>query len=94
MLSSSKVARVANPATMASWLRPNVVEWTSALSIEVNTRIITSSVHSTAPTGTNPPDNALETVMMSGVNPQCSWAKNLPVRPRPVCTSSATKSAL
>ena len=30
---------------------------------------------------------------MSGSTPQCSTARNLPVRPRPVCTSSATSSA-
>ncbi len=45
-----------------------------------------------APTGTYPPDNALEIVMMSGCRPQCSKAKNLPVLPMPVCTSSMTSS--
>ncbi len=28
--------------------------------------------------------------MMSGSSPKCSWQKNLPVRPSPVCTSSET----
>ncbi len=54
----------------------------------------TRSVDSIAPTGTYPPDSALETVMMSGCRPQCSKQKNLPVRPRPVCTSSMHQQCL
>ena len=33
--SSSSTWRVASPATMASWLRENVDEWTTARSIEL-----------------------------------------------------------
>ena len=33
--SSSSTCRVARPATMASWLRENVDEWTTARSIEL-----------------------------------------------------------
>ena len=49
------------------------------------------SVIRTAPDGTNPPDRALDTVMMSGLRFQCSKQKNFPVLPSPVCTSSSTK---
>ncbi len=32
--------------------------------------------------------------MMSGVMPNCSWQKNVPLRPIPACTSSRTIRAL
>ena len=72
MSSSSKVASVASPATIASWLRPNVVECFIAFSSELKTDVKTRSVVSTAPTGTKPPDSALDTVTMSGRRSQCS----------------------
>ena len=94
MCSSSNAASVASPATIASWLRPKVVECFIAFSSELNTDVKTRSVVSIAPTGTYPPDSALDTVMMSGRRSQCSWQKNFPVRPSPVCTSSSTSSVL
>ena len=72
MFSSSKAANVASPATMASWLRPNVLECFSAFSSELKIDMKMRSEVRTAPTGTYPPDSALETVMMSGSRPQCS----------------------
>ena len=42
-------------------------------------------------TGTYPPDNAFDRTMISGViSLKFSMARKRPVRPRPVCTSSAT----
>ena len=41
------------------------------------------------PMGIYPLVRPLATVMMSGVMPQCSQANILPVRPKPVMTSSA-----
>ena len=46
---------------------------------------------SSAPTGTYPPESDFETGTRSGSSPQCSNAKSLPVRPKPVCTSSTQK---
>src|ERR1700722_14931346 len=94
MSSSSNAAKVASPATIASWLVLNVEEWTTALSMELYTASDTEAVLSMAPTGTNPPESAFETVMMSGVMPNCSWQKKVPERPRPACTSSRIKRAL
>ncbi|CKR49252.1 Uncharacterised protein [Mycobacterium tuberculosis] len=45
-----------------------------------------------APIG-SPPPRPLARVTTSGVMPSCWWAKNAPVRPIPVCTSSSTSSA-
>src|SRR5580658_1377227 len=75
---------------MASWFRPKVEECFNAFSSELKTDENTRSEVSTAPTGIYPPESALETVMMSGLRSQCSKQKNLPERPRPVCTSSST----
>ena len=58
--------RVASPATMASWLVVKVEEWTTARSMELYTLSDTLADDSMAPTGTYPPDSALEMVMMSG----------------------------
>jgi hypothetical protein len=52
MSSSSNAARVARPATMASWFWLNVDEWTTARSMELNTASETSAEQSIAPTGT------------------------------------------
>ncbi len=41
------------------------------------------------PTGMTAPPSALPMVMMSGATPQCSMPHRVPVRPMPVCTSSA-----
>ena len=94
MSSSSNACSVARPATIASWLVLKVEEWTTALSMELNTLSQTAAVHSMAPTGTYPPESAFETVMMSGVMPNCSWQKNVPLRQSPAWTSSRTMSAL
>ena len=79
---------------MASWLVLKVDEWTTARSMELKTASETSAEQSIAPTGTKPPERALDTVMMSGVMPNCSWQKKVPERPIPACTSSRTMSAL
>ena len=92
MSSSSMTLSVASPATMASWPIEKVEEWTTALSIELKTAEDTSVVLKTAPTGTYPPDSALDNVMMSGRTSQCSWQKNRPLRPIPVWTSSITSN--
>src|SRR5271155_5401422 len=94
MSSASNAASVASPATIASWLVLNVEEWTTARSMELYTASHTSAEQSMAPTGTKPPESAFDTVMMSGVMPNCSWQKKVPDRPRPACTSSTTMSAL
>jgi hypothetical protein len=51
-----------------------------------------SGVEMKAESGITPPPRALPRHMMSGATSQCSTAKNLLVRPMPVCTSSAIKS--
>ena len=43
--------------------------------------------------GITPPPIALPRHMMSGTTSQWSTPKSFPVRPRPVCTSSAIRSA-
>ena len=52
MSSSSNAARVASPATIASWLVLNVEECTTARSMELYTASDTAAVESMAPTGT------------------------------------------
>ncbi len=42
--------------------------------------------------GSIPPLMALPNVITSGVAPKCSLANHLPVRPKPVMTSSAISS--
>ena len=43
----------------------------------------------TALSGKAPPFKPFDTVIMSGTTPQCSIPNHLPVRPKPVITSSA-----
>ena len=74
---------VAIPAAIARSFLENVEPWTTARSMRLNTL---SKIHlriSTAPTGTWPPESALASSTMSGSMPQCSTARNLPVRPMP-----------
>src|SRR3984957_4496439 len=52
MSSSSNAAKVASPATIASWLVLNVEECTTARSMELYTASDTAAVESIAPTGT------------------------------------------
>ena len=46
-----------------------------------------------APIGITPPERPLASVITSGTTPSRSQAKSAPQRPRPVCTSSAIKTA-
>ncbi len=85
--------KVASPVVIAIALPMNVEACTKTRSIDENTLSNTACVASVAPIGTKPPDSALATVTMSGCTPSCSKAKNLPVRPMPVCTSSQISKA-
>ncbi len=65
---------------------PKVVPWTPTVM-----PLPASLVARHAPIG-KPPPMPLAIAMMSGAIPLHSWAKSLPVRPTPVCTSSKTRS--
>ena len=52
----------------------------------------TRSVTTMLPQGITAPPKALPMVMMSGATSQLSTPQSLPVRPMPVCTSSAMKT--
>ena len=70
------------PAAMASWLPRNVPACAPGSHASRPSRYtITAS-------GSEPP-MALESTITSGTTPLCSTAQNVPVRPTPVCTSSA-----
>ena len=90
--SALSTSSVAMPAAIARSFFEKVEPCTTARSMRLNTL---SKIHlriSTAPTGTWPPDSALASSTMSGSMPQCSPARNLPVRPMPVWISSAMNS--
>ena len=74
------------PAAVAIGLPPKVVVWMYGFSYMVEN---TSSVAMKLPMGMTAPPSALPMVMMSGATPQCSIPQSVPVRPMPVCTSSA-----
>ena len=86
-MSSSRVAcRAPITAEVAIGLPPNVVVWMYGFSMRGSK---TSGVDVKQPTGITAPPSALPMVMMSGATPQCSIPHSVPVRPMPVCTSSA-----
>jgi hypothetical protein len=72
------------PTAAASGLPPNVLPWSPGANCA-----ITSSRAQNALTGSRPPPSALPRVRPSGRTPSWSQASTRPVRPRPVCTSSA-----
>ena len=45
-----------------------------------------------AASGSVPPVNAFDSVMMSGTTPACSQANSVPVRPKPTAISSKINS--
>ncbi len=87
--SASVTLIAAMPAAQASGLPPNVEEWMNGL-LSSTPQIL--GVEMKADSGMTPPPMALPRHMMSGTTPQWSTPKSLPVRPRPVWTSSAIRS--
>ena len=87
---SSRITSRAATATFAAKGKPPNVE---PCSPGFMVSMISSSAR-TAEMGSTPPDSALPIVIMSGRMPSWSHANMRPVRPMPVCTSSATKSTL
>ena len=87
---SSTMTRSASvPTAHASGLPPHVLPCSPGRMVS-----ITASSASTAETGYSPPPSALPRHTMSGRTPAASQRSSVPVRPRPVCTSSATISTL
>src|SRR5204863_531611 len=80
---SESMSITAAAAAVASGLPPNVLAWVPG----VNT-LATSSRARRAPSGI-PPAMPLARLIASGSMRSCWWAKNAPVRPIPVCTSSS-----
>ena len=79
----------AMPAAQASGLPPKVEEWMNGF-VSSTSQIF--GVDMKAESGMTPPPSALPRHMMSGTTFQWSTPNILPVRPRPVCTSSAIRS--
>jgi hypothetical protein len=71
---------------------PVVVVWMKGLGYIIGCQI--SSVEQAAPIGITPPPKDLAAARMSGVMFQWSKPHSLPVRPMPVCTSSAISNTL
>src|SRR5690606_16815246 len=84
--SLKRTSRTAKAARVARKLPPKVEAW-----LPGSNPFAASSVASIAPMGT-PPPKPLAKVQMSALTPYCSAAKNVPVRPTPVCTSSRMSS--
>lgn len=80
----------AMPAAQASGLPPKVEVWMKGFPSSTPQM---RGVETKAESGMTPPPSALPRHMMSGTTFQCSTPKTLPVRPMPVCTSSAISSA-
>ena len=87
--SSSVTLTAAMPAAQASGLPPKVDEWMNGFG---SSTFQISGVDMNADSGITPPPSALPRQRMSGTTSQCSTANILPVRPMPVCTSSAISS--
>ncbi len=77
----------AHAAAQATGLPPNVEAWSPGTK-----PVGASSETSSAPIG-RPFASPFASVTASGRTPSCSQAKNAPVRPTPVCTSSRTSIA-
>ena len=88
--SSSITCRVATPAAQAICPPPKVDVCRNGASINP---FQAASVPITEPMGIMPPPRALATAIRSGFAPSCSTPNQVPVRPIPVCTSSAISSA-
>ncbi len=88
--SASITSNAARPAAQDSGWPPKVVMWPSGGSCASTES--TELEPQNAPSG-KPPPSALARTMMSGVTPKCSSAKSLPVRPKPVSTSSKMSRA-
>src|SRR5579883_2602392 len=76
-------------AAQASGFPPVVVVWINGLLLKT---LQILGVDMNAPMGITPPPRAFAEVIMSGTTSQCSTPQSLPVRPIPVCTSSAISS--
>ncbi len=81
--SRSMTRSVARAAAHETGFPPNVPPM-----VPGRAAFITSDFPITAPSG-SPPPSALAHVEMSGTMPACSYAAHVPVRQRPLCTSSA-----
>ena len=77
------------PTAAPSALPPKVLPWSPGLKTP-----ITDSRAQKAETGRSPPPSALPRMIPSGFTPSWWQASTLPVRPRPVCTSSTIMSTL
>src|SRR5581483_5743143 len=84
---SSIVSHTASAAAHETGLPPNVEPWSPGANPPP-----TASATRSAPIG-KPFASPFASVTRSGRTPSCSKAKNEPVRPRPVCTSSNARSA-
>src|SRR3990170_1505011 len=85
--SSSRASRTAQAAAQATGLPPKGEAWSPGEKAPA-----ASSRTSSAPIG-RPFARPFASATTSGLIPSCSWAKKVPVRPSPHCTSSKTRSA-